>query len=194
MCLFTKNNSPKIAKKPIRCIKLVKKITFSDGNVKYYALYGGNISRSISYKIGETVNMNKGFEGCPEYQIELNSKNRLCNDVYPDYPYMVDVGLHSFHPDADGWKDAYSFMMEFFKQSPEDEHCIPLYNEKVKVKEDGTIFYMNINISVNVEVLECEIPAGAKYMEGVQFCSQTNKNQYGYVSDQLKIIGIYKRN
>lgn len=158
MCIFTKDSKPKTAKKPIHCLKLVKKVTFSDGDVKYYALYGGSVSRSISYEIGETVNMNKGFEEYPEYQVKLNSKERLRSDIHKDYPYMVNAGLHSFHPDADGWKDAYSFMMEFFKQSPEDERGISLQGEKVELKEDGTIFYMNINFSVCVEVYECEIP------------------------------------
>ena len=133
MCIFTKNIRSKTAKKPIRCLKLVKKITFSDGNVKYYALYGGSVSRPISYEIGETVNMNKGFEGCPEHQIKLNSEKRLRSDIYPDYPYRVDAGLHSFHPDADGWKAAYVFMMEYFKQSPEDQHGICLQDEKIEV-------------------------------------------------------------
>ena len=159
MCLETKSVRAKTAKKPIRCLKVVAVTKGLDGPVyhSFYAFCG-----SLTYKIGETIDMNEGrskpdkFGSLPNYSF-----------FKEDYARRVEVGIHTFVPDCNGARSVY---------------------EWGKLEEQ---FYNKISRGYDeVAILECEIPAGAKYFEGKATCfrSEYNVDERAYVSDKLHII------
>ena len=87
MCLYTSQNKPKVAKKAIRCMKVVKR----KGDCEYSPMFCWQ-NRDVSYRVGcETKIMY--FEG-DEFAEPLNVEP--CSDVITEEYWRVEHGLHSY--------------------------------------------------------------------------------------------------
>ena len=75
-----------------------------------------------------------------------------------EYIWRADNGFHSYQD----FGQAYDFMVKL-KKSDEFK-------------------------GLTLEVVRCEIPAGAKYIEGEHFCSKDIPDEFGYCSDCLEVI------
>lgn len=166
MCLKTNSTRKSVAKKPIKCLKVVAVSNTPDGPV-YHSFYTFN--GSIVYKIGGTADMNDGRK---------KSKSEL--HTLPNYGYVtgrflesdsfkrrVEAGIHTFLPKSNAARSVY----EWGKKELE------YYNNILSDRDD-------------IAILECEIPVGAKYYKGVATCfnERYQVDERGYVSDKLHII------
>ena len=157
MCLLTNNKNSKVAKKPIRCMKIVSAIT-ENGETRYMSFYG--FDGTLEYKIGETISMN------PE-----GTHQKLRSAVVPqfsqsgDMHYRVGPGIHTFLPEANGVRSLYEWG-----------------------KKD--LIWNGDSSSIKIAVLECEIPAKARYFEGIATCFNKGSgvDEHGYVSNKLHVI------
>lgn len=167
MCLLIKGTdiAPKTAQEPIRCLKVVtaKTKTTSDGvETRYFSFYG--FGGTIEYVPGQTVDMNQ---------------NKSVPDDFMPKPYTngfsdswrVEAGIHTFMPDANGARGVYEWGMQ------------EIDYEK---RHDNFRFYQDESVAI----LECEIPAGARYFEGNATCfgKDYNVDERGYVSDLLHVV------
>lgn len=165
MCLKTNSTRKSTAKNPIRCLKVVA-VSNTSGKPVYHSFYSFN--GSIRYKIGGTADMNDGHT---ETKDELRTLPYYgfdeLRDGVPDFKYRVEAGIHTFSPEGDAARSVY----EWGKKELE------FYNNDLFDRD-------------NIAILECEIPAGAEYYEGVATCfnEQYQVDERGYVSDKLHII------
>lgn len=166
MCLRTNSTRKSVAKKPIKCLKVVAVSNTPDGPV-YHSFYSFN--GSIKYEIGGTAGMNDGRE-------DEEIKSKLCTLPYYGQPwgsngfkYRVDAGIHTFSLKGDAARSVY----EWGKQELE-------YYDHVLSDRD------------NIAILECEIPIGAEYYKGVANCFNEHYqvDERGYVSDKLHVIRV----
>ena len=166
MCLKTNSTRKSIAKKPIKCLKVVA-VSNAPGGPIYHSFYSFN--GSIEYKIGGTADMNDGHE---------ESKSKLCTlpyygfklrDGVPDFKRRVEAGIHTFSPEGNAARSVY----EWGKKESE------YYNHLLSDRDD-------------IAILECEIPTGAEYYKGVATCfaEHYQVDESGYVSDKLHIIRV----
>lgn len=165
MCLKTNSTRKSTAKNPIRCLKVVAVSNTPDGPV-YHSFYSFN--GSIKYKIGGTADMNDGkglkdeLRTLPYYGYERGQLNESDN-----FKRRVEAGIHTFSPEGDAARSVYEWGKKESK----------FYNNILSDRDD-------------IAILECEIPAGAKYYKGVATCFQDSYqvDERGYVSDKLHII------
>jgi hypothetical protein len=158
MCLFTNQNKPLKADKPIKVYKVVIR---TDG--KYHSFF--EFVPRVYYTIGNCVKMTENLMGKNNKKFDnklFNNPEKCISFIIPiqiekEELYKVDRGLFTFNPDDDTWKH--------------------LPNAYIQKKENCDIF--------DIAVLECEIPVGAKYYKGFTYCYC---KESAYVSDTLKII------
>ena len=112
MCLFT-NIKPHKADKPIKCLKLVRKITDMEGNVSYIPLYIGLHGSSMKYVIGQRAEMLKD-----KYEPEGVLARKVRGNVigrFPQYNLSLHEGLHTFLPDVDDWESVAAWAMYYYE-------------------------------------------------------------------------------
>lgn len=159
MCLITSQKKPVTAKKPIKCLKLVRKSVDADGNPKYrsYFSYG-----DVEYKIGETFIDTNPF-----------TKSALHN---------IETGLHTFSAEHNGARTMYDWAVQ------RRDHFRKKEREPASLREKS--FYRSC--AHDVALLECQIPAGARYYKGrsncIRYFEEKKLDQTGYVSDMLTPI------
>lgn len=128
-----------------------------------------------------------GADGNPEYRsyFEYNDVEYRIGETFTDSnPFTkspfgsIESGLHTFLPDSNGARTMYDWAVQrrdYFRKK--EESAIP--HEKS--------FYHSC--AYDVALLECEIPAGARYYEGQCNCltyfGEEELDQTGYVSDML---------
>jgi hypothetical protein len=101
-------------------------------------------------------------------------------DRFKDLRNYVDEGIHSFKPDAkalEGVKDwAVVECADYYKEHPEADN--------VRLPKND----------LGIALLNCVIPAGTKYVEGVHNClSRSNIfEEDGYCSEAIKVIEVLK--
>ena len=164
MCLKTNSTRKSVAKKPIKCLKVVAVSNTPDGPV-YHSFYSFN--GSIKYKIGGTADMNDGRTKTKDKLRTLPYYGDGLHYGALDFKRRVEAGIHTFSPEGDAARSVY----EWGKK--ESEH----YNNVFSVRDD-------------IAILECEIPVGAKYYKGVATCFNEHYqvDERGYVSDKLHVI------
>lgn len=169
MCLFTNDKKPKTAGLPgVRCLKIVRKTVHPDGTVAYRSPFA--LEHPVSYRIGQVAEM-RG---------DIIEDLKLCNfkvdctwlsDLHKKYSHICNHGLHTFHPESD-WRKVYDRLLEILDY-PEDSR-------------------------ESLAVLECRIPHGTNYYEGMSNCMTEECDERGYASERLKVereidINRYKR-
>lgn len=164
MCLYTNDNTVKTAKSPVKCIKIVKRCETPDG-VIYTSIFSELYNaKPVHYTIGEIVEDTEPV-ACAPY-----NKNGILlyahkTDYWCTMTYKVELGLHSYDPNHDGWKLLAAWCMRHY------------YGRHEKLLGPGVKFVL----------LECEIPEGAKYIEGYHNDNDA-MDEFGYISDRLRVI------
>lgn len=173
MCLRTNSTRKSTAKDPIRCLKVVSVWHTANGPV-YHSFYSFN--GSLEYKVGATVDMNEGRTEKNKDELRTLQDYRRPYDwfPFPDFKRRVEAGLHTFSPEGNGARSVYEW------GKLELEYHIDIAKDRDDVKRD------------DVAILECEIPAGAKYYKGVATCFNVNYrvDERGYVSDKLHVVRV----
>ena len=162
MCLYTNDNKVKTAESPVKCIKIVKRCVTPDG-VIYTSIFTDLYNvKPVCYTIGETVkDTEPDAATCKRGKLLYARKT----DYWCKMAYKVNSGLHSYDPNHNGWK----FLAAW---------CILHYHGRYEEL---------LGPGVKFVLLECEIPAGAKYLEG--YHNDTDAmDEFGYVSDSLRVI------
>lgn len=158
MCLKTNSTRKSVAKKPIKCLKVVAVSNTPDGPV-YHSFYSFN--SSIEYKIGGTADMNDG---------RTETKDKLRTLPYygvPDFKRRVEAGIHTFSPEGDAARSVY----EWGKK--ELEH----YNNVLSDRDDIAI--LECEIPTGAEYYK---GVATCFSEAYQV------DERGYVSDKLHVI------
>lgn len=173
MCLRTNSTRKSTAKDPIRCLKVVSVWHTANGPV-YHSFYSFN--GSLEYKVGATVDMNEGRteKNKDELRTLQDYRRPYASFPFPDFKRRVEAGLHTFSPEGNGARSVYEW------GKLELEYHIDIAKDRDDVKRD------------DVAILECEIPAGAKYYKGVATCfnERYQVDERGYVSDKLHVIRV----
>lgn len=159
MCLLTSNTKPSVSSQGIKCIKVVRKCIGKDNNTEYTSLF--DLHDIVKYNIGEITRMGD------RYKFEAKPRSSWWYTGFvskSSYSYYCGPGIHTFKPDAvKAWKNVYDWAKDEFKKG-----------------------YPDI---IGISVLECEIPAGIKYFEGISTCLSDNTIlEYGYCSESVRVI------
>lgn len=175
MCLLTNCKKKSVAKKPIRCLKVVAVLIMPGVGPVYRSFYAFN--GSVEYKIGGTVDMNEGrTEAAKDKLRTLPSKwynegpyEGLLNDK-SSFEYRVEAGIHAFSPKGNGARSVYEWG-----------------KKEIERYRNYSEYLINRN---DVAILECEIPVGAEYYKGISTCfsERHQVDENGYTSDKLHII------
>lgn len=172
MCIYTNNENPLKAEERIPCVKIVRKYTYKNGSTAYIPLYESD--SKVRYVIGEKAEMEMKNAFMSLLIREDNVEHFA--PFIEKYQRYQDTGLHTFKPDCDAWKKnaqwAVDSVAHFYMANPSIDSQFR-YNNAVKLE---------------IAVLECCIPAGAKYIEGEHFCSKDIPDEFGYCSDCLEVI------
>lgn len=175
MCLLTNCKKKSVAKKPIRCLKVVAVLNMPGVGPVYRSFYAFN--GSVEYKIGGVVDMNEGrTEAAKDKLSTLPSKwynegpyeGRL-NDK-SGFEYRVEAGIHAFSPKGNGARSVYEWG-----------------KKEIERYRNYSEYLINRN---DVAILECEIPVGAEYYKGISTCfsERHQVDENGYTSDKLHVI------
>lgn len=186
MCLYVKRRptdleyecpSPSVATEPIRCLKVVRKISTLDprpdiGVTTDYLppirdYYG------FKYYIGETAHMGGVCfknEPCSENTLRATVSGCMAAHL-KGYKHEVNYGLHTYRPDSQGAR----FLYDALKHQIERKNGSATQDEDQPGSKEETV------------ILECEIPAGALYYEGVSEESDSVDTR-GYASDRLHVV------
>lgn len=190
MCLYVKRRptdleyecpSPSVATEPIRCLKVVRKVHIPDPNsgmdetVEYKPpirdWYG------FRYNIGETVGMGDFlFENRPCMENTLQAIVSGCMAAsLMGYEHEVNYGLHTYRPDSQGARFLYGALKQQIERRDNEDGEAPFFPSGTRTGWDEAV------------ILECEIPAGALYYEGITEESESVDTR-GYASDRLTVL------
>ena len=157
----------KTAKESIPCLKVVLKIVTKDENGAEKVRYISPWRRSpwfddFQYPMGEVVNHDPPEVLKKNRYTEFKSRFKS-SDVYC---YVVDTGLHTWNPTDNGAQRYLRWLKKQDKESLE---------RRFRLKNAA------------LTILECEIPTGTRYFEGVAWPDREGRCS-GYASDKLKVI------
>ncbi len=200
MCLFTIQNKPLKADKPIKVYKAVIKETYKEevNYLNYYLFCKHRIHYNINKRVTMLDNLNSNDIRGREYekQLFLNPVNSHCTivdfakDCFDQYKtinledeavnskelFRIDRGLFSFDTEKDDWiytAKQFHNRIERLMSNPEyNRYCLNRYRDFC-------------DSDLEVAVLECEIPVGAKYYKGYSYCVAVES---AYVSDELYVV------
>lgn len=191
MCLYVKRRptdlgyecpSPSVATEPIRCLKVVRKTSALDPRpdigvtTDYFPpirdYYG------FKYYIGETARMGGVCfknEPCVENTLQATVSGCLAASL-SGYEHEVNHGLHTYRPDSQGARFLYDALKHQIDRRYNNDGEAPFFpsGERSAGRDEAAI-------------LECEIPAGALYYEGVSEESDSVDTR-GYASDRLTVL------
>lgn len=162
MCLYPVNEKTTTAEQPIKCYKVVKKrVDDINGEIKYLSYYA--FAGELRYVPGETIVDKNPF-----------SKGTLLED------HVIESGIHVFSAQADATRTLYEYAVK--RRDDFRKHL----EKCVSALERSWWIYKACDIAV----LECEIPAGARYYEGESNCFAPSRgaDQHGYVCDRLYVV------
>ena len=154
MCLIIESGTlekPFVAEQDIKCMKVVFKVFDGPEHFTYHPVW--NYNPEFQYIIGE----------------EAVEKIRTVDLRTTITTIGVDLGLHSFKHELNGWKR------------------LAVWVEKVDRSDNAICFFYPDRIGKRVEtvVLECVIPKGSEYYEGQSNCVGCDKEETGYASNRL---------
>lgn len=95
MCLYTSQEKPKTATKPIRCMKVVRRIKGEEGYMPCF-----NSTSLVNYRIGETVRIYPNEVS--DFREPYCAREEIAVGCYVDYAkkgrefYKVTRGLHAY--------------------------------------------------------------------------------------------------
>lgn len=165
MCLYTNDDKIKIAESPVKCIKIVKRRVTHSG-VTYTSIFTDLYDiEPVQYTIGETVKDTEPVTSAPHSKKIRKLLYARKTNYWCKMRYKVESGLHSYDPNHNGWKELAAWCIRHY------------YGRHEELLGPGVKFVL----------LECEIPAGAKYLEGYHNDTDAT-DDFGYVSDRLKVI------
>lgn len=181
MCLLTNCKKKSVAKKPIKCLKVVAVFVIPGVGPVYRSFYAFN--GSVEYKIGGVVDMNEGRTEAAKDKLRTQLRT-LPSKWYNEGPYegrlndrssfeyRVEAGIHTFSPKGNGARSVYEWGKKEIERYREYSSEYDLINRN------------------DVAILECEIPAGAEYYKGISTCfsERHQVDENGYTSDKLHII------
>lgn len=181
MCIYTNNDECKVAEHDIPCLKMVRKYTDDQGKPVYVSLY--NFVEPVEYAIGKVTRMNDCMRKCKDIPdcIKVLDKHILHEynpERFDKLRNCVEAGLHSFGLDAKACNDlgewAITECADYYKEHPESDN--------VRLPKD----------KLCIALLNCVIPAGTKYVEGVHNCFNRSEtdiyDEIGYCSEAIKVI------
>lgn len=166
---------PKVSDKPIRCLKVARKMhvpgqTPDEPEFVYYMppirdYYG------FMYEVGKTAEM----KGSPGKEPEpIHAVHTPCMAaIYMDMQFEVNMGLHTYRPESQGARFLYDALLEQITRRCSAEQV-----------ERGWLGETKWDEAV---ILECEIPAGVPYYEGITEESRRIDTR-GYASEKLKVL------
>lgn len=182
MCIYTNNDECKVAEHDIPCIKIVRRYVDNDGETVYVSLY--HFVEPVKYVVGGIIKMNDWMDkrhytgNIPDHISVLNKmmSHQYHPDRFKNLRNCVDEGIHSFKPDAkalESMKDwAVVECADYYKEHPEADN--------VRLPKND----------LGIALLNCVIPAGTKYVEGVHncLCRSNIYEEDGYCSECIKVI------
>ena len=185
MCLFTYQDQPVTADRPIECVKIMRR---REGNGELYNLF--SFVHLTEYQIGELTRMKaidademQKFE-CPAPEI-CNRDLVFSGNLYEKFEAVIGKGACSEEdkirmdedmPDAYMYRTLHRGIFSFI----DEEDAQKTFDWAVRTF-DGYCY--------EICLVKCEIPAGARYWKGVSNCTGL---ECGYVSDQIIPCEILK--
>lgn len=178
MCLFTYQEQPVIADRPIECVKIMRRY---ERNGKLHNLF--SFVHQTEYQIGELIRMKvidadelQKFE-CPDPKIG-NRDSVFGNNIYEGFETVIEKGARSKEDEIRMDEDvpgAYRY------RTLHRGICSFISEEDTRKTFDWAVRTFD-GCAYEICMVKCEIPAGAKYWKGVSNCTGY---EHGYVSDQI---------
>ncbi len=171
------NPLPRVSDKPIRCLKVARKMhvpgqTPGEQEIVYYIppirdYYG------FRYEVGKTTEMKRS----PDKESEpIHAVHTPCTAaIYMGMQFEVNMGLHTYHPDSQGARFLHNALKRRIERIHNEDGEAPFFPSGTRTGWDEAV------------VLECEIPAGVPYYEGVSEESGRIDTR-GYASEKLKVL------
>lgn len=160
MCLYTNQHNPRKTDKPIRCLKVVEKISPDNANPTIgISCFKISVIEPCIYTIGKRTEMKKDDECKMIHTVNYTFMDKT-------YMYMIDNGLHSFKiDDSEPWKPLIAWMISK-KRNPALLLCeIPA----------GTLYFEGIHNCISVgepgyvsEVLDVISEISVKKYQSIQ--------------------------
>lgn len=177
MCLFTYQEQPVIAERPIECVKIMRRIE-KNGNLcnLFSFVY------HTTYKLGVLTNMLICDEEDKEYferpKPEIGYRGVIPGDtIYCGLETAIKKGVRSSEDEI----KAYDDMPEAFRyRTLHRGICSFIDEEDARKTFDWAV--KTFDGCCEICLVKCEIPAGAMYWKGVSNCTGY---ECGYVSDQI---------
>ena len=179
MCLFTHQDHPVIAERPIECVKIMCR---NKKNGDLSNLFG--VAYPTIYKLCVLTNMMIRDERDREYferpEPEFGHRDGIFSgDLYMELEAAIEKGVRS---SEDEIKDGYaSNPSKTYRYRTLRRGICSFIDEKDAQKIcDWAV--QTFHFCYEICIVKCEIPVGAKYWKGVSNCSGY---ECGYVSDQI---------
>lgn len=186
MCLFTYQDQPAIADRPIECIKIMRRIE-KNGNLYLCNLF--SFAYHTIYKLGVHTNMLICDEQDREYferpKLETGYRGSTPGaSIYWGLEAAIKKGVRTGEDeikvyDVTPYAYRYRTLNRGICSFIDDEDAQKTFDWAVKMF-DGCC---------EICLVKCEIPAGAMYWKGVSNCTEY---ECGYVSDQIIPLEILK--
>lgn len=138
-----KQKHAKRAKEDIKCMKVVVKSFEDPEHPTFHSIF---VNSDFQYRIGKVAK-----DQTPK--------------ISPIYPDCVNIGLHTFRVNVDGWKR----LAKYFENA----------------RENGMFDQEWGYVKTEAAVLECVIPKGTLYFEGRANCILGDDEEKGYTSSKL---------
>lgn len=187
MCLFTHQDQPVIADRPIECVKIMRR---HKQNGDLHNLY--SFAYHTTYELGVPTNMQIRDEHDREYfeypKPEIGYRGRIPGGkIYNGLERTIKKGARS---SEDEIKAPHNILEEYQAYQYRTLHrgiCSFIDEEDARKTFDWAV--KMFDNCYEICLVKCEIPAGAKYWKGVSNCTEL---ECGYVSDQIIPLEILK--
>lgn len=194
MCLFTYQEQPVIADRPIECVKIMRRY---EKNGDLHNLY--SFAYHTTYKLGVPTNMQICDEHDREYfeypKSEIGYRgsipggNIYCGfeaaiNIYCGFEAAIKKGARNGEDEIKAYgisADAYRYRILY------RGICSFIDEEDAQKTFDWAVGTFDGRYEICL--VKCEIPAGARYWKGVSNCTEL---ECGYVSDRIIPLEILK--
>lgn len=178
MCLFTYQDQPAIADRPIECVKIMLRYE-KNGNLRNLFSFVYH----TTYKLGILTNMMIYDEQDREYfehpKLETGYRgSTLGGNIYCGLEAAIKKGVRC---GEDEIRKAYADMPDAYRYRTLNRGiCSFIDEEDARNTFDWAV--RTFDGCYEICLVKCEIPAGARYWKGVSNCTGL---ECGYVSDQI---------
>ena len=177
MCLFTYQEQPAIADRPIECVKIMRRYE-KNGDLRNLFSFVCN----TTYQLGVLSNMMTYDEQDKEYfehpKLELGYRGSILGgNIYSGLEAAIEKGVRSGEDEIKADDD----VLEAYQYRTLNRGICSFIDEEDAQKTfDWAV--KTFDYCYEICLVKCEIPAGARYWKGVSNCTGL---ECGYVSDQI---------